>query len=226
MGVVSRGFRDRREAGDRLADELAHRGEIAPGAVVLGLPRGGVVVAARVATRFGLDLDVLVARKVGAPGHREFGIGAVAEGGALVLDEESVRAVGVEPDELAALVAAERRRVDERVARYRAARPRVALAGRRVIVVDDGFATGVTARAALAAARPEDPARLVLAVPVAAPDALAVLAGAADAFVTVLTPPGFRAVGQFYAHFDQTTDDEVVALLAGRGGGESDVPSA
>jgi putative phosphoribosyl transferase len=216
MASVHQGFRDRREAGDRLADELQHRGEIAPGAIVLGLPRGGVVVAERVASRFDLELDVLVARKVGAPGHPEFGIGAVAEGGALVLDDESVHAVGVRPDELRALVEAERRRVDERVARYRATRPRVPLAGRRVIVVDDGFATGVTARAALAAVRDEGPSRLVLAVPVAAPDAPAVLDGAADAFVVVLTPPGFRAVGEFYARFDQTTDDEVIALLAGR----------
>jgi predicted phosphoribosyltransferase len=207
-------FRDRVDAGDRLADELERRGEAPTGAVVLGLPRGGVVVAAQVAQRLGLDLDVMVARKVGAPGHEEFGIGAVSEHGALVLDERSVHGVGVGEDELATLVARERHRVDERVARYRARRPAVELAGRHAIVVDDGFATGVTARAALAAVREQRPSRLVLAVPVAPDDAAERVEGLVDAFVAVFTPERFRAVGEFYDRFDQTSDDEVVELLA------------
>jgi putative phosphoribosyl transferase len=212
--MAGRRFRDRTEAGDALADELTRRGEAPAGALVVGLPRGGMVVAARVAERVGLDLDVLVVRKVGAPGHEEFGIGAVAEHGALVVDEASARGAGVHDDELASLVAAERRNVDERVARYRSSRPAAPLAGRHVIAIDDGFATGVTARAALAAVAAHEPARLVLAVPVAPPDASERIGDAADAFVAVLVPPLFRAVGEFYARFEQTTDDEVVELLA------------
>jgi predicted phosphoribosyltransferase len=210
---MARRFRDRVDAGDRLADELIARGEAAPDAVVLGLPRGGVVVAARVAERLGAELDVVVSRKVGAPGHVEFGIGAVAEGGGLVLDRQSVSFVGVSNEELEELVAAERRQVDERVRRFRDDRPPVPLAGRAVIVVDDGFATGVTARAALATVAAQHPRRLVLAVPVAPDDAADIVADVVDAFVAVLVPHGFRAVGEFYDDFRQTSDEEVLELL-------------
>jgi predicted phosphoribosyltransferase len=213
MDWMARRFRDRVDAGDRLADELVARGEAAPDAVVLGLPRGGVVVAARVADRLGAELDVVVSRKVGAPGHVEFGIGAVAEGGGLVLDRQSVSFVGVSDEELDELVAAERRQVDERVRRFRGDRPPVPLAGRAVVVVDDGFATGVTARAALATVAAQHPRRLVLAVPVAPDDAAGIVADVVDAFVAVLVPHGFRAVGEFYDDFRQTTDDEVLELL-------------
>lgn len=206
-------FRDRVDAGDQLAELLIERGEAVPDAVVLGLPRGGVVVAARVAARLGAELDVLVARKVGAPGHPEFGMGAVAEGGATVMDERSVTGAGVDADELGRLIAAERRDVDDRVHRFRAGRPPVPIAGRAVIVVDDGFATGVTARAALAAVAAQHPRRVVLAVPVAPTDALGRVGASVDAFVAVVSPHRFRAVGEFYDDFRQTTDDEVVALL-------------
>lgn len=213
-GAVSRRFRNRADAGDQLAELLSARGEGAPDAVVLGLPRGGVVVAARVAHQLGAELDVLVSRKIGAPGHEEFGIGAVAEGGGLVLDPQSVRHVGVNDDELQSLIDAERREVDERVRRFRGDRPPVPLAGRAVIVVDDGFATGVTARAALAAVAAQQPRRVVLAVPVAADDAADLVAGVVDSFVAVLVPHGFRAVGEYFDDFRQTTDDEVLELLA------------
>ncbi len=209
-----RRFRDRAEAGDLLADELQRRGEGVEGAVVVGLPRGGVVVAARVAARLGLDLDVVVVRKVGAPQQPELGIGAVAEGGALVVDRRRARDCGVDEPLLERLVAAERARVDERVRRYRAGRRRIPLTGRTVIVVDDGFATGVTAQAAIEAVRQEHPQRVVLAVPVAPDDVADLLGPAADAVVAVNTPRFFHAVGEFYDRFDQTSDDEVIALLA------------
>jgi putative phosphoribosyl transferase len=211
--VGRRRFHDRAEAGGRLADELARRGESAPGGVVVGLPRGGVVVAASVAAQLGLPLDVVVVRKVGAPQQPELGIGAVAEGGVEVVARQRARDCGVDDEHFAQLAAAERARVEARVALYRQDRPRVALAGRDVIVVDDGFATGVTAQAAIEALRREQPARLVLAVPVAPPDVADIVGPAADAVVAVLTPSSFRAVGEFYDRFDQTTDAEVIALL-------------
>ena len=209
----SRRFHDRAEAGASLADELTARGESASGGVVVGLPRGGVVVAAAVAARLGLPLDVVVVRKVGAPQQPELGIGAVAEGGVEVVAEQRARDCGVDGERFAELAAAERARVEERVSLYRDGRPRVALAGRDVIVVDDGFATGVTALAALEAVRRERPARVVLAVPVAPADVATIVGAAADAVVAVLTPSTFRAVGEFYERFDQTTDAEVIALL-------------
>ena len=211
--VGSRRFRDRAEAGARLADELAGCGESAPGGVVVGLPRGGVVVAAAVATRLGLPLDVVVVRKVGAPQQPELGIGAVAEGGVEVVARQRARDCGVDER---ALRPARRRRAGP-CRRAGSALPRRsaagALAGRDVIVVDDGFATGVTAQAALEAVRRERPARVVLAVPVAPADVAEIVGAAADAVVAVLTPSTFRAVGEFYDRFDQTTDAEVIALL-------------
>ena len=210
----SRGFRDRAEAGTRLAEELTRRGETAPGGVVVGLPRGGVVVAAAVAGCLGLPLDVVVVRKVGAPQQPELGIGAVAEGGVEVVARQRARDCGVDDERFAQLAAAERARVDERVDRYRAGRSRATLTGRHVIVVDDGFATGVTAQAALEAVRHEHPERVVLAVPVAPHDVAEIIGAAADAVVAVLTPTSFRAVGEFYDRFDQTTDAEVIALLS------------
>ena len=181
--------------------------------VVLALPRGGVPVAHEVATALGVHVEVLVARKVGAPGHPEFGIGAIAEGGGVVANHDALRALRIDDERFAALASEEQAELDRRVARYRGDRPLPPLAGRDVIVVDDGLATGVTAEAALLAVRAAGPRRLVLAAPVAAPDTVRRLSSVADDVVAVEVPPYFAAVGQWYDVFDQTTDDEVVTLL-------------
>ncbi|WP_116995853.1 phosphoribosyltransferase [Desertimonas flava] len=210
--MVRRRFAHRLDAGEQLASLLASR-HVDDDVVVVGLPRGGVIVAAPVARRLGAPLDLLVARKIGAPGHEEFGIGAVAEGGGLVLDEASVRVTGVTPHELDELIAAERRRVDERVERYCAGRERQRLAGRHVLVVDDGLATGVTARAALQSVRSAEAAAVTLAIPVGPPDSIRAIGDLADEVVAVIVARNLRAVGEFYDRFEQTTDDEVIAAL-------------
>ena len=205
-------LRDRRDAGRQLAVVLAERTLRSP--VVLALPRGGVPVAFEVAWTFQVPLEVFVARKVGAPGQPELGMGAIAEGGGAVMDRQAVQAAGVEADELDHLVEVERRELDRRVRHYRGDRPLPDLAGRDVVLVDDGLATGVTAEVALRALRDRNPGSLVLAVPVGASGAVDRLGQIADAVICLARPQPFHAVGQFYAHFDQTTDEEVLDLLA------------
>jgi putative phosphoribosyl transferase len=197
-------FRDRVDAGVRLADAVAGLDLVDP--VVLAMPRGGVPVAAPVARRVGAALDVVVARKIGARGHPELGIGAVAEDGVVVWTGPS--------DQDGLLQAC--RELERRVAEYRGGRPPPALARRAVVIVDDGLATGVTAEAALRWARLHGPDRLVLAVPVGAPDTVRRLTapGLADDVVCLLQPNGFGAVGAWYDDFRQTTDAEVHELLA------------
>lgn len=181
--------------------------------VVLGLPRGGIPVAAEVAAALGAPLEVFVARKVGAPGHEELGIGAVAEG----LDEpvlsDAARELGISPDELRGLAEHAFHELVRQVTLYRGNRPLGELAGRDVVLVDDGLATGVTANAALLALRTRRPGRLVLAVPVCARATGTRLAKVADDVVHVETPARFFSVGQWYEDFSQTTDDEVLELL-------------
>ena len=204
-------FTDRGDAGRRLAALLEHlRGEPV---VVLGLPRGGVPVALEVARALGAPLDVIVVRKLGVPCQPELGMGAVGEDGVQVINREVVREARVGADELAAVQAREQARVEARAARYRVHRPREPLAGGVAVIVDDGIATGSTAKAACQVARAHGAARVVLAVPVAPPGWEARIAGAADELVCVATPRGFFAIGQFYADFSQATDDEVVACL-------------
>ena len=216
-------FADRADAGRRLAARLEHlRGEPV---VVLGLPRGGVPVALEVARALGAPLDVIVVRKLGVPYQPELGMGAVGEDGVRVINREVVRAARVPADELAAVQAREQARVDARAARYRVRRPREPLAGRIAVVVDDGIATGSTARAACQVARAHGAARVVLAVPVAPRGWQARIAGAADELICVDTPSDFFAIGQFYADFSQTTDDEVIACLQ-RAAAEASWPSA
>jgi putative phosphoribosyl transferase len=181
--------------------------------VVLGLPRGGVPVALEVARALGAPLDVIVVRKLGVPFQPELGMGAVGEDGVRVINREVVRLARVSADELAAVQAREQAQVDARAARYRVRRPRELLAGRTAVVVDDGIATGSTARAACQVARAHGAARVVLAAPVAPQGWQARIAGAADELVCVDTPRDFYAIGQFYADFSQTTDDEVIACL-------------
>jgi putative phosphoribosyl transferase len=181
--------------------------------VVLGLPRGGVPVAFEVARALGAPLDVLVVRKLGVPFQPELGMGAVGEGGARVLDAATILAARVTDDELASVETKERAELERRVRLYRGDRTMIPLADRTVIVVDDGIATGGTARAALEVARSHGARTVVLAVPVAPPEAMRDLADAADAIVAVETPTPFFAVGQWYEEFGQTSDEEVRALL-------------
>ncbi len=182
---------------------------------MLGLARGGVPVAYEVARALGAPLDVLVVRKVGAPGNPEYGVGAVAEGGVRVLDHQAIRELLISHEELEAAVARARAEVDARVKRYRGDRALQEVKGRTAIVVDDGLATGGTARAALRAVRARGPRRLVLAVPVGAPDAVESLRKEADEVVCVLEPELLWAVGLWYEHFEQTSDAEIAGLLAG-----------
>ncbi len=204
-------FADRDDAGRRLAARLGHlRGEPV---VVLGLPRGGVPVAFQVARALGAPLDVIIVRKLGVPFQPELGMGAVGEDGVRVLNPAIVHAAGVSDNEVAAVQAREQAAVEARAARYRARRPRQPLDGRVAVVVDDGIATGSTARAACQIARALGAARVVLAVPVAPPGWRARIGADADELVCVGTPRGFFAIGQFYARFPQVADDEVIACL-------------
>lgn len=206
-------FADRSEAGRRLAERLQHLR--AEDVVVLALPRGGVPVAFEVAWALDAPLDVIVVRKLGVPFQPELAMGAVGEGGARVVDRELARRALVSDDELADIVARERAEVDRRAHRFRGDRGPVALAGRTTIVVDDGIATGSTAQAACQVARARGAARVVLAVPVAPQSAIAEMAarGDVDEVVCPEARRAFRAVGQFYADFSQTSDGDVVDLL-------------
>ncbi|MCZ7432200.1 phosphoribosyltransferase [Streptomyces sp. WMMC1477] len=208
-------FRDRRHAGRELAARLVSWADDlrVTDAVVLALPRGGVPVAAEVAAALRAPLDVVVARKIGAPGHRELGVGAIAGEGAPLYDGETLAMLGLNPDGLAPVVARERVELRRREELYRRGRPALDIAGRTVIVVDDGLATGVTARAALQFLRALGPERLVLAVPVCAPQSAPVIEREADDLVCLHQPQSFRAVGQWYDDFAQVTDDEVIATL-------------
>ncbi|HTV18052.1 MAG TPA: phosphoribosyltransferase family protein [Polyangiaceae bacterium] len=204
-------FLDRRAAGQLLGRELARYAAEAP--IVVALPRGGLPVGFEVATALGAPLDVWVVRKLGAPLHPEFGMGAVAEGGYVHVDPRIPYDLGVSETELAELVAATRREVDDRVRRYRGNQRRPMLRGRTVIVVDDGIATGGTVAAALGAMRRAGATKLVLAVPVAAADSLAWLADRADEVICLVAPRALGAVGHWYEMFDAVSDEEALALL-------------
>jgi len=203
-------FRDRREAGRLLAERLCHlKG---PKTIVLGLARGGVEVAAEVAKALDAPLDVLVARKVGAPTHPEYGIGAVAPGGIAVFDNEAVEQMGITPDELRSITQDEFEEVNRRLRVYRGDRP-LDLAGHCAILIDDGLATGVTAVVAARYARSLAPQMLVFAIPVSSAQGANLVKREVDEFVALCTPPFFYAVGAWYEDFSQTTDEQVLALL-------------
>lgn len=205
-------FQDRRDAGQALAASLArHRGLHDP--LVLALPRGGVPVAAEIAAAMGAELDVLCVRKVAHPSHPELALAAIASGGAVARNEAVIEAMGVDEAEFEALAAPERRELARRERAYRGDRPPPRIAGRTVLVVDDGVATGATLFAALAALRGQSPGRLLVAVPVAAADTLAALSRVADEVVCLHAPADFMAVGAWYEDFPQVTDDEVLACL-------------
>lgn len=206
-------FADRRHAGVVLAEHLdmyAGRRDL----VVLALPRGGVPVAYEVARALAAPLDVLVVRKLGAPGHPEFAMGAVASGGISVLDEDFVATNRIPAQALADVVLRERAELARRERAYRDSRPPVAITGQVVIVVDDGLATGSTMHAAVLALRRQGPARIVVAVPVGSRQACSMLAGVADHVICALTPEPFSAVGLWYTDFSETSDEEVRRLLA------------
>jgi len=213
-------FRDRREAGRRLAERLSRLRASSP--LVLGLPRGGVPVAFEVAKALGAPLDVLVVRKLGVPFQPELGMGAVGEDGVRVLNPDVLRQAGVAETQLAAVEARERAAVEERAVRLRRGRPAIPLQGRTVMIVDDGLATGGTARAAVQVARARGADRVILAVPVAPPETVAALRRDADDVVAVETPEPFFAIGGWYTDFSPTPDDEVVQLLT-RAGADQEI---
>ncbi len=206
-------FADREDAGQRLADRLEYLRD--QPVVVLGLPRGGVPVAAEVATRLGAPLDVIIVRKVGVPFQPELAMGAVGEDGAAVTSPDVIAMAGVTDQELATVQSRERAEVAARAARYRAVRPRLDLTGKVAVVVDDGIATGATAKAACQIARAHGAARVVVAVPVAPPGWEDRIGSGADEFACVLEPPRFFAIGQFYEDFSQTSESQVLAVLRG-----------
>jgi len=216
MGSGSTGFRNRREAGERLARALAAAQLDDP--VVLALPRGGVPVAAVVARVLGAPLDVLVVRKVGAPMQPELGVGAVGEGGVTVFNAELLHRLGLTEADMERTLARERSEVDRRVDTFRGGVEPAPVEGRTVVVVDDGLATGGTAEVAAAALSARGARRLVLAVPVGPPDTVARMRQVYADVVCLHQPPGFRAVGQYYDDFEQLSDADVAAELAGANG--------
>jgi predicted phosphoribosyltransferase len=205
-------FRDRRAAGRRLAAALG-RYAGRPDVVVLALPRGGVPVAHEVARALGAPLDVFVVRKLGVPGHEELAMGALATPGVRVLNEPVVRGLGIPPHVIDAVARQEEAELARRERLYRGDRPPLDVRGQTVILVDDGLATGATMHAAVRALRQRQPARIVVAVPTAAAEACEALETEADDVVCAVTPEPFYSVGLWYDDFEQTTDDEVRALL-------------
>lgn len=204
-------FADRRAAGRELAAQLLrYRGQ---DVVVLGLPRGGIPVAYEVSSALGAPLDVLVVRKLGVPYQPELGFGAIGEGGVRLLNQAVLPHVRVSARDIDAVESAERAELERRVLRYRGGRDRIPLVGRTALIVDDGFATGSTARAAALVARAQGAARIVLAAPVGASDTVAQLRAFAHDVVCLGTPVPFLAVGGGYRRFPQTPDEEVCSLL-------------
>jgi putative phosphoribosyl transferase len=225
--TVTLPFRDRVAAGALLGEAVAGRlqsdaaaGDPAAGpgrVVVLGIPRGGVVVAAGVARIVGAPLDVVVAHKIGAPGNLEFALGAVTADGTTIVEPWARSATGLSDDEVAGLAAPEIDRARDRERRLRADRAAVAVRDRTAILVDDGIATGATVHAAILAVRALGAARVIVAAPVASHEAVGLLEPAADALVLLAVPARFRAVGEWYERFDQVEDEEVRRLLAAAG---------
>jgi predicted phosphoribosyltransferase len=209
-------FRNRTDGGRRLAEKLSAYTD-RPDILILALPRGGVPVGFEVARALGAPLDVFLVRKLGVPRYEELAMGAVATGGVRVLNDEIVRGLGISEREIDAVVARELQELARRERLYRGDRPPPDVAGRTVILVDDGLATGATMRAAILNLRQQHPGRIVLAVPTASPDSCEALKAEADDVVCAITPEPFFAVGHWYEDFAQTTDDEVRELLARRG---------
>lgn len=215
MTPVNR-YRDRAEAGHALARLLAQQpAPPSPDTLVLALPRGGVPVAAEIARTFHASLDIFVVRKLGLPRQPEFAMGALASGDLPLLDESLIAAEGVTRAEIARVVKRESAELRRRETLYRGDRPAPLIAGRSVVLVDDGVATGYTMRVAILALQRLDPAKITIAIPVGAPDTCATLAATVDELLCPIQPEPFHAVGLWYDHFPPVTDDEVRALLLG-----------
>ncbi|HEY6166485.1 MAG TPA: phosphoribosyltransferase [Verrucomicrobiae bacterium] len=209
---MSRQFHDRIEAGQLLALELAryaHR----PDVLVLGLPRGGVVVASEVARQLGAPLDIFLVRKLGTPHNEELALGAIASGGVRVLNGELVERLGISDEMIDAIAGREQLELERRERAYRGHRPPVDVEGKIVLLIDDGIATGATMHAVVDALRQQGPAKIVVAVPTAAASSLEEFRAEADEVVAVIAPTDFYGVGQWYENFTQTTDEEVCELL-------------
>jgi len=204
-------FKNRTEAGRMLAERL--QGQAGPGAVVLALPRGGVPVAFEIAQALAAELDVLPVRKIGVPGHRELAMGAIASGNALHIERDTMHAMQVSQAQFDAVLAQERVELARRDTLYRGDRLPAQIEGRTVVLVDDGIATGATMKAAVLALRGRKPARLIAALPVAPPHIEDEFSGLVDAFVCIAQPFPFFSVGLHYADFEETSDDDVRALL-------------
>jgi putative phosphoribosyl transferase len=204
-------FEDRRDAGRKLAGKLSRFG--GERCVVFGLPRGGVPVGYEISRSLGAPLDVFVSRKLGAPGQPEFGIGAVAAGGVRILNADVVKRLGISDEYIGRVTAREVAEVERRLRFFRGGRPEPEVGGRTVILVDDGLATGVTARAAVEALRQRGPGRLVLAAPVCAAQTAKLFRSRVDELVCLASPSDLGAIGLWYKNFEQTTDEEVVQLL-------------
>lgn len=209
---MSRRFHDRKQAGQQLAAALdAYKGR--KDVIVLGLPRGGVPVAAEVAQSLGVPLDIFTVRKLGVPGREELAMGAIATGGARVLNRQIINQLGISQDKIDAVTDAEKRELARREAVYRTGRSAPSLRGKTVIVVDDGLATGSTMSAAVRGIKQQHPAKIIVAVPTGSDSGCYVLGRAADELVCLMTPRDFRAVGEWYDVFDQTEDATVQRLL-------------
>ncbi len=206
-------FLDRTDAGRELAKALEAYAD-RPDVIVLALPRGGVPVGYEVAHALRVPLDIITSRKLGVPGHEELAMGAIASGGVRVLNEDVVQALRISPEVIDRVAAAEHKELERREHLYRDGRPAPSLEGKTVLVVDDGLATGASMRAAVASVRQSKPARIVVAVPVAAPATYDEFLRKVDEVVCLATPEPFYAVGSWFENFGQTTDDEVRELLA------------
>ncbi len=203
-------LKNRVEAGKQLAQTLK---TVDKNAIVLAVPRGGVVVGYEVAATLGIPLDIIVTKKIGAPDNPELAVGAVAEDGTYILDEDVLRQVYAPSDYITAEVERQRQEIHRRLIRYRGDVPYPDLKNREVIIVDDGVATGSTLKAAIRLVRNKGARKIIVAVPVGPPDTIGELKKLADQVVVLLTPEPFFAIGQFYADFDQTSDEEVIELL-------------
>lgn len=209
-------FANRADAGRRLAarlTEIPRQRLPKERLIVLGLPRGGVPVASEIASALAAPLDVIVVRKLGVPNQVELAMGAIGEEGVRIVNDEVVRAAGVDASEFAEVETRERHELARRASRFRGQRDRLALAGCTVLIVDDGIATGSTVRAACQVARARGAGRVIVAAPVAPPGAVESLRSVADDVIVLSSPPSFGAIGQFYDDFTQTSDEEVVRLI-------------
>lgn len=204
-------FQDRKEAGVKLAQALQEYRNSE--AIVLGLPRGGVVVAYEIAKDLHLPLDILCPRKIGAPQNQEFAIGAITETGQGSFNEEVIKALGISSTYIQKEIEKQKHEADRRLKIFRGDRPALKVEGKEVILIDDGLATGLTMKAAIASLKEMNPSKIIVAIPVAPTDTAHEIKNAVDHFVCLLTSNNFYAVGQFYQIFDQTTDQEVIDLL-------------